>query len=70
VASSCLNRCEETKKYADLHFIMMTAESTIDKIVKSKRAGVSCFIRKPFNAAELQAKISQTNAELRHTAPR
>jgi FixJ family two-component response regulator len=42
---------------------MMTAESTIIKIVQAKHAGVSCFINKPFGAEELQAKILQISTE-------
>lgn len=30
------------KQYANLPFIMMTADSTIDKIVQAKNAGVTC----------------------------
>jgi two-component system chemotaxis response regulator CheY len=56
------------ERYVNLPFIMMTADSTIDKIVKAKRAGVSCFINKPFHAEGLQAKISQANTEYRLTA--
>lgn len=60
-----LERVRADKNYENLPFIMMTADLTIDKIVKAKRARVSCFIRKPFNAEELEAKISQINADFR-----
>ena len=60
-----LERVRADKNYESLPFIMMTADSTIDKVVKAKRARVSCFIRKPFSAAELEAKISQINADSR-----
>lgn len=56
-----LEKVRENKKYANLPFIMMTANSTIDKIVQAKHAGVTCFINKPFRAEELQAKIVQSN---------
>jgi DNA-binding NtrC family response regulator len=49
------------KKYAKLPFIMMTADCAVDKIVFAKRAGVSCFINKPFSAEGFQTKISEIN---------
>jgi len=39
----------------------MTAETAINIIVQANRAGVSCFINKPFNAERLNAKIAQIN---------
>jgi FixJ family two-component response regulator len=45
----------------------MTADPSIERIVQAKKAGVTCFINKPFRAEELQAKISQTNATTRPT---
>jgi two-component system chemotaxis response regulator CheY len=56
------------KKYANLPFIMMTADPSIEKIVQAKKAGVTCFIKKPFRAEELQAKILQTNTSKQSTA--
>jgi two-component system chemotaxis response regulator CheY len=56
-----LEQVRANKQYANLPFIMMTADSTIDKIVQAKNAGVTCFIKKPFRAEELQAKILQTS---------
>jgi two-component system chemotaxis response regulator CheY len=58
-----LEQVRANEKYQHLPFIMMTADSTIDKIVKARHARVSCFINKPFRAEELQAKISQIKAE-------
>jgi two-component system chemotaxis response regulator CheY len=55
-----LEQVRANKQYANLPFIMMTADSTIDKIVQAKNAGVTSFIKKPFNAQDLQAKILQT----------
>jgi two-component system chemotaxis response regulator CheY len=56
------------KKYANLPFIMMTADPSIEKIVQARKAGVTCFIKKPFRADELQAKILQTNTNKQSTA--
>jgi two-component system, chemotaxis family, chemotaxis protein CheY len=63
-----LEQVRANKKYANLPFIMMTADSTIDKIVKAKHLGVSCFINKPFRPEGLQAKISQINTEYQRPA--
>jgi two-component system chemotaxis response regulator CheY len=57
-----LENVRANKQYANLPFIMMTAESSIERIVQAKNAGVTCFIKKPFRAEELQAKILQTNS--------
>ena len=47
----------ETRGSADVPFIMVTAESKTDNVVAARRAGVSHYIVKPFNAATLKAKI-------------
>jgi two-component system, chemotaxis family, chemotaxis protein CheY len=59
-----LEQVRANEKYANLPFIMMTAESTIEKIVQAKTTGVSCFINKPFCAKDLQAKILQANTKI------
>jgi len=38
-------------------FIMVTAESKTDNVVAAKKAGVSNYIVKPFNAQTLKTKI-------------
>ena len=48
-------RGEELTK--TLPFIMVTAESKTDNVVAAKRAGVSNYIVKPFNAQTLKQKI-------------
>ena len=58
-----LERVRASKKFAELPFIMMTAESDPDKVIESKYAGVSSFISKPFSAEALQTKISKINAD-------
>ncbi|HRJ69524.1 MAG TPA: response regulator [Beijerinckiaceae bacterium] len=40
-----------------LPFIMVTAESKTDNVIAAKRAGVSNYIVKPFNAQTLKSKI-------------
>jgi two-component system chemotaxis response regulator CheY len=43
--------------HAATPFIMVTAESKTDNVVAARKAGVSGYIVKPFNAATLKAKI-------------
>jgi two-component system, chemotaxis family, chemotaxis protein CheY len=63
-----LENVRANKKHANLPFIMMTADPSIEKIVQAKKAGVTCFINKPFRADDLQAKILQTNTNNQLTA--
>ncbi|HSP50068.1 MAG TPA: response regulator [Pseudolabrys sp.] len=42
---------------AETPFIMVTAESNTDNVIAAKRAGVSNYIVKPFNAQTLKSKI-------------
>jgi two-component system, chemotaxis family, chemotaxis protein CheY len=60
-----LEEVRANKQHANLPFIMMTADPSIDKLVQAKHAGVTCFIKKPFNAQDLQAKILQANTSNR-----
>ena len=60
-----LEHVRANKQLANLPFIMMTADPSIDKLVQAKHAGVTCFIKKPFNAQDLQAKILQANTSNR-----
>ena len=59
-----LEQVRANEKSKHLPFIMMTADSTIDKVVQAKNARVSCFINKPFRAEALQAKIFEISKEL------
>ena len=42
---------------AETPFIMVTAESKTDNVIAAKKAGVSNYIVKPFNAQTLKTKI-------------
>jgi two-component system chemotaxis response regulator CheY len=42
---------------APVPFIMVTAESKTENVIAAKRAGVSNYIVKPFNAQTLKSKI-------------
>ncbi|MGJ3258640.1 MAG: response regulator [Rhodospirillales bacterium] len=41
----------------DLPFILVTAESTTDRVIAAKQAGVSNYIIKPYTAATLKTKL-------------
>lgn len=43
-------------------FLMVTAESKTENVVAARRAGVSSYIVKPFNAAMLRSRIEQVLA--------
>ncbi|HBU99444.1 MULTISPECIES: response regulator [Thalassospira] len=44
-------------KLKDLPFIMITAEAKTENVVMAKKAGVSNYIVKPFNAETLKGKM-------------
>jgi two-component system chemotaxis response regulator CheY len=44
-------------------FIMVTAESKTENVVAAKKAGVSNYIVKPFNAQTLKSKIDSVFGE-------
>ena len=44
-------------------FIMVTAESKTENVIAAKKAGVSNYIVKPFNAQTLKSKIDTVFAE-------
>ncbi len=48
-------RADEALK--DLPFILVTAESTTDRVIAAKQAGVSNYIIKPYTAATLKTKL-------------
>ena len=43
----------------ELPFIMVTAESKTDNVIAARKAGVTNYIVKPFNAQTLKARIDQ-----------
>ena len=52
-----LQKVRELGVNSDVPFIMVTAESKTDNVIAARRAGVSHYIVKPFNAATLKSKI-------------
>jgi two-component system, chemotaxis family, chemotaxis protein CheY len=54
---------------AEIPFIMVTAESKTENVIAAKRAGVSTYIVKPFNAQTLKTKIDAVFGEEQIPAP-
>lgn len=52
-----LQKLRATEKYKTLPFIMITAETKPDNVIKAKQAGVNNYIVKPFNAQTLKGKL-------------
>ena len=50
-------------KLKDLPFIMITAEAKTENVVMAKKAGVSNYIVKPFNAETLKGKLATVIGE-------
>jgi two-component system chemotaxis response regulator CheY len=53
-----LKEVRSDAKLGKTPFIMITAESKTENVIAAKRAGVSNYIVKPFNAQTLEAKIA------------
>ena len=54
--------------FASVPFIMITAESKTENVIAAKKAGVSNYIVKPFNAATLKSKIDAVFPDQPHCA--
>jgi two-component system chemotaxis response regulator CheY len=52
-----LKQMRSEPELAGTPFIMVTAESKTDNVIAAKKAGVSNYIVKPFNAQTLRTKI-------------
>jgi two-component system, chemotaxis family, chemotaxis protein CheY len=52
-----LQQVRSDPNLADVPFIMVTAESKTENVIAAKKAGVSNYIVKPFNAQTLKNKI-------------
>jgi two-component system chemotaxis response regulator CheY len=52
-----LQRVRDEEKLSETPFIMVTAESRTENVIAAKKAGVSNYIVKPFNAQTLKTKI-------------
>ena len=58
-----LQQVRANPEIASTPFIMVTAESKTENVIAAKRAGVSNYIVKPFNAQTLKTKIEAVFAE-------
>lgn len=58
-----LQKVRANPEIADTPFIMVTAVLKTENVVAAKRAGVSNYIVKPFNAQTLKAKIEAVFAD-------
>ena len=54
---------------SEIPFILVTAESKTDTVIAAKKAGVSNYIVKPFNAQTLKNKIDAVFGEAEAPAP-
>jgi two-component system chemotaxis response regulator CheY len=52
-----LKHIRSDAELSETPFIMVTAESKTENVIAAKKAGVSNYIVKPFNAQTLQNKI-------------
>src|ERR1700730_6399083 len=58
-----LREVRASTEFSQTPFFMITAESKTENVIAAKRAGVSNYIVKPFNAATLQHKIAAVLGE-------
>lgn len=58
-----LKKIRGGSKNADIPFIMVTAESKTENVIIAKKAGVSNYIVKPFNAETLKTKMKAVLGE-------
>ena len=58
-----LKEVRANPELSQIPFIMITAESKTENVIAAKKAGVSNYIVKPFNAATLKTKIDAVFGE-------
>ncbi|MBN8537049.1 MAG: response regulator [Deltaproteobacteria bacterium] len=54
-----LKTCKADARFANLPFMLVTAESEQKQILEAAKAGVSDYVVKPFNAAILKQKLER-----------
>lgn len=59
-----LHKVRSDPATASTPFIMVTSESKTDNVMAARKAGVSSYLVKPFNAAQLKAKIDQVTGAI------
>jgi two-component system chemotaxis response regulator CheY len=62
-----LQKVRANPEMTDTPFIMITAESKTENVVAAKKAGVSNYIVKPFNAQTLKSKIESVFPDVQPT---
>ena len=55
---------------SEIPFIMVTAESKTENVIAARKAGVSNYIVKPFNAQTLKSKSMPSSAKPKRPLPR
>lgn len=58
-----LRKVRESEEFANLPFVMVTAEGMKENVVEAIKAGVSGYIVKPFSPQSLQDKIQKVFAK-------
>jgi two-component system chemotaxis response regulator CheY len=58
-----LKQIRSEPAFADIRFIVVTAETTTDNVIAAKSAGADGFVAKPFTAHTLKARIDAACAE-------
>src|SRR5262245_55024221 len=61
-----LNAIRSDEALAKTCFIMITAETSMDKLIAARRAGVDSYLIKPFSAEAMKAKIEEALARTPH----
>jgi two-component system chemotaxis response regulator CheY len=64
-----LREVRSDPELVDTPFIMVTAESKTENVIAAKKAGVSNYIVKPFNAQTLRNKIEAVFPDQQAAAP-
>ena len=64
-----LREVRSDPELADTPFIMVTAETKTENVIAAKKAGVSNYIVKPFNAQTLRNKIEAVFPDQQAAAP-
>jgi len=59
-----LEEMRQDEKLHDLPFMMVTAESKTEHVMRAREAGVDCYVLKPFTSMTLKEKMEQVYLQL------
>ncbi len=59
-----LKRIRSDSRFANLPFVLVTAEAEQHQVVEAVKAGVSAYVVKPFNAEALKAKLEAVHQKM------